>query len=371
LSFTFVIYFEFVFSKYVLRNKFRKKIDIVYMAVFSKFLTLAATLFLFNVKVGSNSFCKRNLFMKKDFTNQFKSVQSFYKPKTFNQEIYTSYLNDSRVKILFAIGPAGTGKTMLACNNAIKELKNGAVSKIVLTRPVVPVEEDIGFLPGNINKKMDPWTKPIFDIFLDFYSQKEIDLMVQNNIIEIAPLAYMRGRTFKKSFIIADEMQNSSPNQMLMLTTRIGEGSKMVLTGDLHQSDKGQLSGLSDLIQKIKLHEKFIKKKIEIFRFLNHTIAGDLEKLLETGIKIVELNTTDIERSPVITKLLDIYSFNEEKYNKEIDSLQKKEIEVNSNTIDNKTIVEINIKDHSDCALIPISHISKNYINNVDSKKNK
>jgi phosphate starvation-inducible PhoH-like protein len=236
-------------------------------------------------------------FSLKRSSNSLKSLTNYYKPKSYNQEQYCDFLNDSRIKLLFAIGPAGTGKTMLACNTAIKELQSGNINKIVLTRPVVPVEEDIGFLPGNINKKMDPWTRPIFDIFLEFYSQKDIDAMIHNNVIEISPLGYMRGRTFKNSFIIADEMQNSSPNQMLMLTTRIGVGSKMIVTGDLKQSDKGQESGLYDFIRKFNLYEQQNALKNEN---TNYTI--------NTGIKIVEMNNTDIERSPIIVKILDIYN---------------------------------------------------------------
>ena len=241
---------------------------------------------------------KRKITMKRDGNIELKSLSQFYKPKTYNQEKYYSYLNDDKIKLLFAVGPAGTGKTMLACNNAVKDLKSGKVDKIIVTRPVVPVEEDIGFLPGNINKKMDPWTRPLFDVFLDFFSQREIDLMMYNSVIEISPLAYMRGRTFKNAFIIADEMQNSSPNQMLMLTTRIGMGSKMVVTGDLKQSDKGLDSGLSDFINKFKVYERRESEKY------NNTD-------INIGIKIVELNNTDIERSPVIVKILDVYNVNE------------------------------------------------------------
>ena len=198
--------------------------------------------------------------MKKE-SGDLKSLSNFYKPKTTNQELYVKYLNDPTTKILFAVGPAGTGKTMLACNQAIKELKSGNIQKIVITRPVVPVEEEeIGFLPGNINKKMDPWTRPIFDIFYEFYQKKDVEAMLYNNVIEISPLAFMRGRTFKHSYIIADEMQNSSPNQMLMLTTRIGEGSKMVITGDLKQSDRGINSGLQDFINKYKTYTNYLNR---------------------------------------------------------------------------------------------------------------
>jgi phosphate starvation-inducible PhoH-like protein len=268
--------------------------------------------------------------MKKSVTPSFRSLSHYYNPKTFNQREYVKYLEDDKTKILFAVGPAGTGKTMLACNNAIRELKDGKIDKIVLTRPVVPVEEEeIGFLPGNINKKMDPWTRPIFDIFLEFYNQKDIDNMLYNNVIEISPLAFMRGRTFKNSYIIADEMQNSSPNQMLMLTTRIGDGSKMVITGDLKQSDRGANSGLYDFIEKERLYAS------------HHNIS-------DNGIKIVHLNNTDIERNPVIVKMLDIYNFKEpmpKRSDKKVDILQKEEV-----------------KREDDCALIPKSKLPKSRV---------
>jgi phosphate starvation-inducible PhoH-like protein len=304
---------------------------------------------------------------------ELKSLSQYYKPKSYNQEQYVKYLSDYKTKVLFAVGPAGTGKTMFACNTAIQELKSGNINKIILTRPVVPVEEDIGFLPGNINKKMDPWTRPIFDIFLEFFSQKDIDLMVYNNIIEIAPLGYMRGRTFKKAFVIADEMQNSSPNQMLMLTTRIGDGSKMVITGDLKQSDKGHNSGLSDFINKYKLYERVVK---------SHQNAG---KFYNPSIRIVELNNSDIERSPVVVNILDIYSTTEDDAKKaELDAkkvisvetqkeqqeepqeeLQKNEPTQikNSNRGGFSAELFMSSPDFNDAALIPRSHMSKRFNN--------
>jgi len=307
------------------------------------------------------------LSMKKE-SPELKALSQYYKPKSYNQEQYVKYLNDYKTKVLFAVGPAGTGKTMFACNAAIRELKSGSINKIVLTRPVVPVEEDIGFLPGNINKKMDPWTRPIFDTFLEFFSQKDIDLMVYNNIIEISPLAYMRGRTFKKSFIIADEMQNSSPNQMLMLTTRIGEGSKMVITGDLKQSDKGQNSGLSDFINKYKLYERAIKAR-----------QNSATSFYSPSIRIVEMNNTDIERSPVVVNILDIYNTTEDEVKRiELDAKKIKIFEPKEETPKNETIAsdQTTIKvvgstftselfmsspDFNDAALIPRSHMSDKY----------
>ena len=129
----------------------------------------------------------------------------------------------------FIIGKAGSGKTLLACQVALDMFFKKMVNKIIITRPLVTVEEDLGFLPGNIVKKMDPWTRPIFDLFSEHYSKAEVDNLLLNGIIEISPLAFMRGRTFKRCIIIADEMQNSSPNQMKMLTTRIGINTRMII----------------------------------------------------------------------------------------------------------------------------------------------
>lgn len=209
-----------------------------------------------------------------------KSV--LYNPKSENQKKYLNLLNDNNCKLLLSTGPAGTGKTIFACQKAILQLKNDEISKIVITRPVVTVEEDIGFLPGNLNKKMDPWVRPIFDLFLEYYTKGEIDALLNNNKIEICPLLFMRGRTFKNAFIIADEMQNSSPNQMKMLTTRIGENSKMIITGDLHQTDIVKENGLSDLITRL--------------RGLNNSM-----------ISHVTLNNSDVERSEVVKKIVELY----------------------------------------------------------------
>ena len=162
--------------------------------------------------------------------------------------------------ILFAIGPAGTGKTLFSCNSAVNGIRTGQYKKIILTRPVVSVEEEIGFLPGSFINKMEPWTRPIFDIFLEHFSKTNLDSMIKMGTIEISPLGYMRGRTFKNTWIVADEMQNSTISQMKMLLTRIGTGSRMVITGDLEQCDaKLHINGLRDFISnQIKQNIKFL-----------------------------------------------------------------------------------------------------------------
>jgi len=203
--------------------------------------------------------------------------------KTINQGKYINLMKTQ--DLVVCLGPAGTGKTMFACMEAIQQLKNRDINRIVITRPIVSVEdEQLGFLPGNINQKMDPWTRPIFDIFLEYYNMADITQMVKNRVIEISPLAFMRGRTFKNSFIIADEMQNSSPNQMMMLTTRIGDNTKMVITGDLCQSDRSLNNGLSDFIEKFKVYPK------------NSTIS------------LIELGKEDVKRSETVKTILEIYS---------------------------------------------------------------
>jgi len=213
------------------------------------------------------------------------ALSPLYKPRGLNQENYSKLLGDSRVSILLAVGPAGTGKTLFACNTAVDMLSRGEVQKIILTRPMISVEEEeIGFLPGGLVSKMDPWTRPIFDILGEKYGKRDIDAMLQSGALEIAPLAFMRGRTFKRAFIIADEMQNSSPNQMMMLATRLGEGSRMVITGDLNQTDRADRNGLADFMGRV-------------------LGCDDLE-----NIRVVEFGVQDVMRSPVVETVLKLYS---------------------------------------------------------------
>lgn len=230
------------------------------------------------------------VYMPRIKTNLSVKKLNIYEPKSESQNEYVKMLEDNRYKMIIANGAAGTGKTLLACQSAIKELYDGDKDKIIITRPVVPVEEDIGFLPGTLNKKMDPWTRPIMDIFNDFYSKNNIKNMMKENTIEISPLGFMRGRTFKNAFIIADEMQNCSPNQMIMLLTRLGENSKIVITGDLKQCDK-DLSGLKDLLE-----------KLELFYY------NDENKMREDGIGNIEFTNMDVQRSELVSKILKIYN---------------------------------------------------------------
>ena len=204
-------------------------------------------------------------------------------PRNKHQENYLIKLNDDTKNIVFAIGPAGTGKTLLAVQMGVRQYQEGKVEKIIVTRPAVSVDEDLGFLPGDLNEKMAPWTRPIFDVLGEYYSQKDIETMLFDRIIEISPLAYMRGRTFKNAYIIADEMQNATQNQMKMLLTRLGEGSKMVVTGDLAQADRLKDNGLINFIERVEKHKKL--DYIDVVRFDNF----------------------DIERHDAVKEVLEIY----------------------------------------------------------------
>jgi len=206
-------------------------------------------------------------------------------PKTTNQEKYILSLLDDETDIVVVSGPAGTGKTYLGMLAAIKAMRNGSCEHIILTRPAVGVDDEKhGFLPGDLNSKMEPWTRPLLDVLKEHYSVKEVQYMLEEQIIEIAPLAFCRGRTFKNSFIILDEAQNATPSQMKMLLTRIGVGSKIVVTGDTDQADrKKEMNGLLDLISKLS--------------------KNDISR-----ISLCEFDHRDIQRHPLIDVILKMYS---------------------------------------------------------------
>jgi phosphate starvation-inducible PhoH-like protein len=200
-----------------------------------------------------------------------KKLRVLLHARNGHQAQYLEKLQDDNKNIVFAVGPDGTGKTMLAVQVGVKLFQEGKFDKIIVTRPAVSVDEDLGFLPGTMQEKMAPWTRPIFDVLGEYYLKKDIEDMINEGVIEISPLAYMRGRTFKNAYIIADEMQNATPNQMKMLLTRLGEGSKMIVTGDLNQADRLDDNGLIDFIRHINEHKSlkcidlqhFDKKDIE------------------------------------------------------------------------------------------------------------
>lgn len=206
-------------------------------------------------------------------------------PKSLSQEEYIDKLTNQNKPIIYAVGPAGTGKTMLAMMAGLKFLREGKVEKIILTRPAVGVEDEKhGFLPGDLNSKMEPWTKPLFDVILEYYSPKEVARMIDEQIIEISPLAFMRGRTFRNAWIVADEMQNATPSQLKMLLTRLGDGSRIVITGDLNQADRRNAeNGLLNFLDLLESHSS-----------VNYV----------DGIKF---STRDIQRHPAVREVLKIY----------------------------------------------------------------
>ena len=206
-------------------------------------------------------------------------------PRNENQEAYLELLMDDSKSIVIATGPAGTGKTLLAMQAAIKAFKERRISKIVVTRPAVGVEDEKhGFLPGSLTQKMEPWTKPLFDVLHEYYTPRDTQSMIVDEVIEICPLAFMRGRTFKDAYIIADEMQNATPNQMKMLLTRIGEGARILVTGDVKQTDrKVGDNGLLD------------------FRHLLERFQGS------EHVANIEFTMQDIERHPAVEEVLRIY----------------------------------------------------------------
>jgi phosphate starvation-inducible PhoH-like protein len=209
--------------------------------------------------------------------------QKFTTPKNISQERYVHILKQKSKKIVVATGPAGTGKTLFATEFGVRNFLLGTYEKLIFTRPSVSVDEDLGYLPGTLEEKMAPWVRPIYNILYQFISPKEVTALMEEKIIEISPLGYMRGRTFKNCWIVADEMQNSTISQMKMLLTRLGENSRLVITGDLEQYDRqNELNGLDDFLH------KFRGKR-------------------STSITSFEFQRGDIQREEVVKEILDIY----------------------------------------------------------------
>lgn len=210
-------------------------------------------------------------------------------PKTLGQKEYYQALK--RNDVVFAIGPAGTGKTYLAVVFAVQALKNNEVQKIILTRPAVEAGENLGFLPGDLKEKVDPYLRPLYDALYDMLGQAQTERLIEKGTIEIAPLAYMRGRTLEDAYVILDEAQNTTDAQMKMFLTRLGFNSKMIITGDITQIDlpKGVISGL--------------KRALTILKNVS-------------GIRFVYLSALDVVRHPVVQKIIERYETNSEE-NKE------------------------------------------------------
>lgn len=231
--------------------------------------------------------------MNKEIIGQFDNLSAvekrkfeakFTQPKNPHQHTYMKILKNPAKKIVIVSGPAGTGKTLFATQEGIRGFLLGSYEKLVFTRPSVSVDEDLGYLPGTLEEKMAPWVRPIYDVLYQFISPKEVQQYMENKIIEIAPLGYMRGRTFKNTWIVADEMQNSTVSQMKMLLTRLGENSRLIITGDLEQYDRpNEINGLEDFLNKLKG-----KRTPSITEF--------------------EFERADIQREEVVREVLDIYS---------------------------------------------------------------
>ena len=213
---------------------------------------------------------------KYQITTKLKTIY----PKTKNQEIFFKLMRSK--DIVFAVGPAGTGKTYLAVAYAVSLFVEGKINRLILSRPAVEAGERLGFLPGDMKEKIDPYLRPLYDALYEMMPVEEIDRKMMNNLIEIAPLAFMRGRTLNKSFIILDEAQNTLSTQMKMFLTRLGQNSKMVITGDLSQKDlpHNAKSGMQDAMEK-------------------------LEKVKDIGF--VHLNSSDVCRHTLVEKIINAY----------------------------------------------------------------
>jgi phosphate starvation-inducible PhoH-like protein len=252
-----------------LSNKKINKLNLNFMEFETEFRMLA----------GKSS---SNFDLNNQVINQDKLVtwKKHIFPKSIGQKSYLNALNN--YELVFGLGPAGTGKSYLAVAKGIDMLKKGLVEKIILTRPAVEAGERLGFLPGDMKEKIDPYLRPIYDALYEMMPSDRVEKKIQSGEIEIAPLAFMRGRTFTNSYVIVDEAQNTTSVQMKMVLTRIGEGSRMVINGDLSQVDlpKGQMSGLKECQE--------ILNKIE-------------------DIKIIYLEASDVIRHPIVAKIIKAY----------------------------------------------------------------
>ena len=335
-------------------------------------------------------------------------LRAKYTAKTPSQQHFVAQLHHRKNRIVIANGPAGTGKTLFACLQAIQDYESSRCKKIVLTRPTITVDnEDLGFLPGTVEEKMNPWLRPYFDVFGEYYSPRELDTMIHDNIIEVCPIAYMRGRTFRNAYVIADEMQNSTPLQMKTLTTRIGYNSKLVIIGDSDQSDRLHENGLKDLTSRFTAYNHFTTQIASNPEELTNNQDENQSKFHSSDmrkprhIKYVKLDRKDVQRSQVVKDILNLYSFNtsypfnithmpsdtrgrasesenrSEQMSMSIDAQELRKSgrqnvsdEKSNQLIQKRTLTYTN----GDCAMIPISQLPKNdfydKMNGVDLNRN-
>ncbi len=228
----------------------------------------------------NNSLVSMEVMEKNNLEQYIQTRKRKIIPRTKNQNTYFNLLNSKN--IIFAIGPAGTGKTFIAVAKAVAALQEGKVNKIILSRPAVEAGEKLGFLPGDLKEKVDPFLRPIYDALYAMLPFDQVEKKITNNIIEIAPIAFMRGRTLENCFIILDEAQNTTKTQMKMFLTRLGKNSQMVIVGDITQIDlvSERDSGLKDALKKLK-------------------------KVIDIGF--IELNETDVVRHDLVKKIINAY----------------------------------------------------------------
>jgi phosphate starvation-inducible PhoH-like protein len=261
-----------------------------------------------NIKKGNKKFIKKELQLDIDFFEyqkrlddsifDYKNIQylsqkdktefdnKFSIPRNESQKKLLAALKKKDYKIIIASGPAGTGKTLFGIEQGIKNFVTDVYEKMIFTRPMVSVDEDIGYLPGTLEDKMGPWMTHIFDIVHNFILPSEVKNLLNEKIIEIVPLGFLRGRTFKNCWIVADEMQNSTVSQMKMLLTRLGENSKLIITGDIKQADrKNEINGLEDFLNRLRGHRS-------------------------ESISSIEFENKDIEREDIVKEVLEIYETN-------------------------------------------------------------
>jgi phosphate starvation-inducible protein PhoH and related proteins len=246
--------------------------------------------------------------------------------KTENQKQYLSYLSNEDTKLIIATGHAGTGKTYIACQYALEKICNKSYQRIIVTRPMLTVSnEAIGYLPGSLETKIEPWMKNIINCLKENTSSNLVKSYLASKQIEFVPMGFMRGSTIQNTIVIADEMQNSTPMQMKMLLTRIGENSKMIITGDIHQKDQIEKSGLEDILEKLELY----KSKDNL------------------PIEKIEFTLEDIQREGFVKTILEIYDAQPPK-NKTLTTLEKY-----------RNLINDDKPDSYDAAMIPKSQYTK------------